>query len=167
MSEGFAPSDVLREAQNELAQQKQRNARLLEQSERLEIERDLLQKKVYQNANPNPVLIIALVLVTWFVIYVLYVIFIKPTLSGEWVDNKGNVWNIRHKKFSGEIFLDLVEIKNHNKPAIKHVTGVVIDNFVYYAGVVGVWDYKNKILLVGGGDLQRIDMSESTWIVSG
>jgi hypothetical protein len=108
---------------------------------------NLLQRTINDNANPSPVyvsLAVACVLISMWLIYIL---FLKPNASGEWRDDKGNQWILDHGRFGG-IMITV------NKKNTYHCE--IVDNMFKCGGVIGIWNYRDIILFVGGGNLTRV-----------
>ncbi len=143
-----AISDLRARAEYEKAKEERRNAALLEESKRLDEKKTILQKYIYNNANPSPLLIIGIVVSVVFCLWVIYVVFLKPTIDGEWRDEYGNKVNMCHNQLTGKI-----KVYMNGKYG---GTGVVIDNYVKYGQLIGIWDYNNEIIFVGGTRLRRI-----------
>ncbi len=115
---------------------------------RAEQERYLLQKKIYEIANPSPVVIASLIVAVLVSMYIVYVAFLKPCLSGEWMDHAGNTWYIEHNRFTGNF---TVEINGDDSGV-----GKAIDNYVSYGDLVGVWNYGNVLVFTEGWQLNRV-----------
>lgn len=143
-----APDDVLRNIANERQQQQAYQNKLVETSIAAERERALLQKKVYDLANPSPIFVTAVVIVILLSMYLVYVIFLKPCMSGEWMDHAGNTWDIAHNRFTGNF---KVRINGECQGS-----GKALDNYVRYGDLVGVWNYGNVIVFTEGWQLQRL-----------
>lgn len=122
-------------------------------------EADSLQQFVYNNANPNPVVvafsIIGIIAGLWF----LHILFLKPSISGKWSDSDDCIWDIHHNKFTNNISVKRV-VRGTGKLSNAKFTetgcGVVMDNLFKYKNIIGVWNYSDVILFVDGGGLQRI-----------
>jgi hypothetical protein len=143
----LAPDDVAEALRKEAEDENLKKIVLAEKANKVEEERKLLQKYVYNSANPSPVLIAVIVLVTIVVIYIIYMLFIKPSLSGEWTDISGNIRVISHNVMTGKLNVDC----NGNT-----YQGKVSDNFVEMENLVGVWNYGNTIIFIDGPTLERI-----------
>lgn len=120
---------------------------------------DELQQFIYSNANPNPILVTICVIFVLVGVWLLYVIFVKPSLSGKWRDTDGCIWLIRHNKFSNS--LDIRRTvrgtgEDSNKYSIDTGHGTIIDNMFRYQLVTGIWDYRDIILFISGNGMQRI-----------
>ena len=143
----LAPGDVDEALQKEIEDENIKKIVLAEKANKVEEERKLLQKYVYNSANPSPVLIAIIVLVAIVVIYLIYMVFIKPCLSGEWTDISGNVRTVSHNIITGNLTIE----RNGNI-----YQGKVSDNFVEMEDLVGVWNYGNTIIFIDGPTLERI-----------
>jgi len=144
----LAPEDVLKEIERDRDRERAYNIKLQEAAIKAEKERALLQKHIYNNANPDPHIIVAIVIAVLLALYVIYALFIKPCMSGEWADPSGNKWQIDHNNFTGNI-----SVKINGKCA---GTGSVQDNYVKYGELVGVWNYGKKIMFTKGWDLSKV-----------
>jgi hypothetical protein len=144
----LAPADVLKDAEESTREQERYRQRLLEDAVKAERERDLLQKTVYSIANPSPIIVTTIVVAVIAALYVIYVLFLKPCMSGEWVDPKGNIWYIEHNRFSGnfDVFMNGVYVG----------AGKVIDNYFRFGDLIGVWNYHNMIIFTEGWGIERL-----------
>ncbi len=142
----LAPGDVLNATKENEDAERIKQIVLAEKSNKLEEERKLLQKYVYDSANPSPVIIAGIVLSAVIIIYVIYLIFIKPCLTGDWSDVYGNIWCINHNIITGSLL-----VENGKK-----INGKVSDNFVEIGELTGVWNYGNTIIFIDGPTLERI-----------
>lgn len=107
----------------------------------------LLQKTIYRLSNPNPIYIAIIVVSVILIIWLSYRYILKPNASGYWYDSNMRQHYICHPKFS-----NTVDIISNN---IKH-KGVIVDNMVKIGDNVGIWDYTNIIVFVGGDTLTRV-----------
>ena len=142
----LAPGDVINATKENEEAERIKKIVLAEKANKLEEERNLLQKFVYDSANPSPVIIAVIVLAAIVVIYVIYLIFIKPCLTGEWADVRGNIWYIDHNILTGSL-----TVENGKK-----TKGTVSDNFVEIDDLTGVWNYGNTIIFIDGPTLERV-----------
>lgn len=143
----LAPTDVLKNIQDEEWKEKAHQENLIISSIKADKERALLQKKVYDISNPSPIFVTGIVIVILLIMYFIYVIFLKSCMSGEWSDHAGNIWYISHNKFTGNF---QVKINNKNRGV-----GKVLDNYVRYGDLIGVWNYGNIIMFTEGWQLTR------------
>ena len=110
----------------------------------------LLQSVVEDNANPHPAkvaIIFALILAT---IWLLYIIFVKPNMSGIWIDTQGNKWVV-HQTL-GDMKVKVITndrvIKGHGK---------LTDNIFKFKGYTGVWNYDDVVVFLGSsGGMERV-----------
>lgn len=144
-----APDDVIKQIENDRQQQQLYESQLKEAAIRAEQERVLLQKKIYDISNPSPIFVAVLVVAILIAMYIIYVIFLKPCMSGNWMDQAGNEWNIEHNRFTGNF---RVKINNECRGV-----GKSLDNYVQYGNLVGVWNYNDVIYFTEGWQLQRIN----------
>ena len=109
--------------------------------------RDKLQRVVDDNANPHPAFVLAVFVLVLLAVFVVYCLSLKPNASGEWVDDVGNKWVIDQSCFADTTATfngDPVEIEiNHN--------------MVKSHNMIGIWNYDDDIILVGGGNLTRVN----------
>jgi hypothetical protein len=108
-----------------------------------------LQAIVNDNANPHPAhvaLIFALVLA---VIWLIYIIFVKPNISGVWIDTKGNKWIIDHSFSSVDVKLIT------NGKTIKGKAKIT-DNIFKFKEYTGIWNYNDIVIFIGGGGMERV-----------
>ena len=84
-----------------------------------------LNKKIELKNNPNPVYIVCLMIGYMVVIYFMYIFIIKTDISGTWKDSDGNIYKIKHNKFSDNIII----FQNHKKTiGVMHGNLVIIRN---------------------------------------
>ena len=143
----LAPDDVVKTVEKNNEAERIKQIALAEKSNKLDEERELLQKYVYSSANPSPVVIAIIVLSAFLVIYVIYLVFVKPCLSGEWSDIRGNVWIINHNILTGNLCV---------RTDAGELDGKVSDNFVEVGELTGVWNYGNTVIFVDGPTIERI-----------
>jgi hypothetical protein len=108
----------------------------------------VLQSKIWSNANIKPmnvVLICIAIIVLLWLIHMLY----KPNATGLWVATDGQQWDITHCRWSSTINC----INNDDVTMSGHISS----NLVTINDNIGVWNYGDVILFVGGGSLQRIE----------
>lgn len=144
----LSPADIIKSVELDKQDVVKRAMQVQEASRRAEEERNQLYKYLHSNANPSPITLgisIALLLVS---MYVIYCLFAKPNASGEWRDSLGGEWMITHGAFSSDA---KVRINGKCGGVIK-----IIDNFVRYGNLVGVWDYNNEIVFTEGITLNRV-----------
>lgn len=142
-------SDVLKNLEDEKVREIQYQSRLKEVSQKAEQERQLLQKTVYDNANPNPILVTVCIISVIAILYLAYILLLKPCMSGTWIDKTGTNWDISHNKFSNK-FTILIDGEYGG-------SGKVYDNYVQYGELVGVWNYGDHIQFTDGWGLTRLD----------
>jgi hypothetical protein len=113
---------------------------------KLEQADSLVRRIVYDNSNPNPVLIAGIFAGMMIVVWLIYVMMIKPNASGEWHDDKGNRWDLDHCRMGGITALVGGE----------SVNCTLSDNMFKCGNMMGIWNYSDVIILVGGGNLTRV-----------
>lgn len=143
-----APDDVLKSIEQSKQQEATYQANLQSAAIRAEQERQLLQKKIYDSSNPSPIFVASIVLAVILAMYVIYVVFLKPCLSGEWMDHAGNSWEISHNRFTGTF---RVKINGECRGV-----GKSLDNYISYGDLIGVWNYGDVITFTEGWHLQRV-----------
>lgn len=132
-----------------IEQQKEADMRILQEHAKIvEEERNLLQKIVYDVSNPSPIIITCIVLGTLLLMYIVYLVFIKPTLKGNWIDNYGNEYYIKHLPWQLTFYI------LHNGAVTGQ--GRVLDNYISLKDVAGVWNYDDEIIFVDGTVLSRL-----------
>lgn len=144
----IAPADIIQQAKIDEANDKARIENLLKRAQEVERERELLQKTVYKNANPSPIIVASIVIAIIFALYILYILFVKTCASGEWRDHMGNEWYISHNRFTNNFTVTI------NKK--RAGSGYIRDNYVKFGDLVGVWDYQDKIIFMEGWHIERI-----------
>lgn len=154
MSNEVAPSSSLSAAEQmaiierERETEKARQTALLENAAKAEEERKLLQKTVYDSSNPSPIFVTCMVIGTLLIMYIIYVVFLKPCMSGIWIDTAGNQWYIDHSVVKN-IFTVYVD-DNYGG------TGYIYDNYLQFGDLVGVWNYSDQIFFTDGFELNRL-----------
>lgn len=143
-----AGPDVLASIERDMAAKRSRDARIAEASKEGEEAKKLLQKTVYDNANPSPVTMALIVIAVVTILYILYVLFMKPCLDGEWRDDLNNVLEIDHNRFSGEFKVWL----NGEFAGIGRVEG----NYVQFGDLNGLWNCRNRIMFTEGWEIRRV-----------
>jgi hypothetical protein len=147
LPDSLAPVDVIKNIEDRKVKENERMQIIKDKSQQTEQERAMLQKYIYDNANPSPVLIACLAFGLIVILYVLYLLFLKPSTSGEWHDVYGNIWILNHNLLNGRIKVNI-----NGRCA---GSGKVIDNFVRYGDLTGVWDYNNEIAFTEGWSIYR------------
>lgn len=135
-----SPSDVVMEL-DAIADRKVAESQELA---RTQADADVLKVYVEKNANPSPAVITLIVIGVLIAVWLFYVLFLAPNASGEWYDTNGNMIVVEHCRLTGR-----AECNNSMKCEIS-------DNLVSLDDRIGVWDYDNVILFVGGGSLVRV-----------
>ena len=125
----------------------QNKKRIIESTER---DADKLRKYIKVNSNPNPLMIALYVFITIIIVYIIYHSFMKPRLNGKWIDNRGSIYIMNQNMFS-----DIVDINYIDNNTNKNINGLIQANILYIGKKIGIWDYKDKIILVGGGEIIR------------
>ncbi len=112
-------------------------------------EANYLQKYIYNNSNPNPIFVGIMILITFLIVYVLYYIFIRESVSGYWYSSNGI-----ELKFKQNMITNNLTITNKTRKNVIH--GKVKNNLIEFEGKHGLWDGNNKIVLLDGTTLTRI-----------
>lgn len=138
-----------------LLEQQRKDAALKAEAERIAKETSLLQKNVYRNSNPHPYAVVLILVLTIALIWLLYTMFVKPVASGEWIDTvSGNVWYVQHNTFTNNV---RVVILDSNRKMLFKGCGRLNDGILKVRDIVGIWNYSDMILFVGGGGLQKVN----------
>ena len=88
------------------------------------------------------------------IIYILYVIVMKPNVSGRWTDDSGNNY-----VFKQRLFLSFGKYTaKDTKDAVWNLSGTVKGPNVSFKNVNGVWDYRNLITFPNDMKLRRVLM---------
>ena len=144
-----APEDVLTSIKQSSQDEEAYYSKLQREANKVEQERKMLQKKIYSDANPSPIFMAGLVVAVLICMYIIYVVLLKPCVSGEWMDHDGNTWDLCQNRFTGTFTVDI----NDEESGM----GQVIDNYVSYGDLVGVWNYGNVIAFTEGWQLNRVE----------
>ena len=132
----------------------QRKAKLQETKKNLRDEALLLQEHIYDNANPSPVLITILIVGILFLLWLLYIVYMKNSMSGSWYDSDNRCWDIHHNKFSDELRIEISE--NNGKKKVSRGVGSISGSLFKYEDHIGLWNHSNIILFVNGGGLVKL-----------
>ena len=111
-------------------------------------ESEILTKTIYDISNPSPIVVTAIIIGILLILYVIYIIFLKPSVSGTWIDSLGNEWYLNHNTFK-----NIFTVSINDLPSGK---GVLYDNYIRYGELIGIWDYSNTILFTNGITLERL-----------
>ena len=145
------PNQVIREINDSVAQRNLENSVIQQASDRNDERAQILQKHIYDLAHPNPVIVALCIIGFLVMLWIFYLIFIKPNMSGEWYDAKGDCIVVSHNLLTNSV---LVKRKT-DKTAIE---ALVLDNLFKMNDHVGVWDYNNSIVFIDGPTLTRVRM---------
>ena len=148
LAQSTAPEDVIKSIERDRQRQLTYETQLKEAAIKAEREAQLLQKKIYDSSNPSPIFVAAIVITVLLIMYIIYVVFLKPCMSGDWLDHAGNEWTISHNRFTGNF---RVKINGECRGV-----GKTLDNYVQYGDLVGVWNYHDIIYFTEGWQLQRV-----------
>ena len=110
----------------------------------------LLQTVVYDNSNPHPAKVAVMFALVLALIWLIYIMFVKPNMSGVWLDTKGNKWIIEQNmcQVKVKMILDGKTVKGTAK-----ITG----NIFKFKGIIGVWNYNDVVVFInGGGGMERL-----------
>jgi len=148
LNETLTSRDVIAAIQKEDSMDRSREIKLQEASIKAEQERQILQKHIYDNANPSPLLITTIGLGVILTMWIIYMLYLKPDASGEWLDDMNNQYILTHNRITGNV---RVRLNGKCKGFAK-----LIDNYFRYGELIGVWDYSDSIMFVNGIELTRI-----------
>lgn len=133
---------------------KEADGKSAQRSEKVRLEADrgaeeasALQQFVYDRANPSPVMVALCIVLIICVAWWAHAVFLRPNASGQWVDEADRIW-VLHHPIRGEA-IALIDGKRSVRVTIR-------ENLVRCGDRLGVWNYQNVIVWVGGGGLQRI-----------
>jgi hypothetical protein len=146
--QSLAPEDVIKSVNESLRADARQAAKVKEAGDKLEADRQVLQARIYDNANPSPLLVATIALATLLTMWILYIVFLKPDASGEWRDELNNKYRLTHNRFTGTIRMRI------NGKCAGYAK--VIDNYFRYGDLVGLWDYSDNIIFVNGIQLFRM-----------
>ena len=90
-----------------------------------------VKEVIKRSENPNPLVVVIIILATILAMYFMFVQFVKKSISGLWSDANGNINEITHNKWKDSIVL------NHNfNGFIKgHMVAIYINN----SAKLGLW----------------------------
>ena len=138
----------LSEAIDVIKQEEKQKVNILNRSKQLDEQRDLLRKVVHKNANPDPTVVVLICLIIIMTVWLIYVMFMKPNMSGVWYDNNDRKWVLDHDKWSTGLMVYIENIGAHHCK--------VSGNMVTCNGILGVWDNKNKVVFMNGTVIDRV-----------
>lgn len=142
-AESLAPDDIARKIKQEEADEALRIQQLKEAASRAEQEQQLLQKYVTKSAHPSPLVVLICAGILIAVVWLVYMYYIKPNISGYWISNDSNIYCIKHDPIQSS-----ATINGHKM--------TIIDNYLKYQDVIGVWDYSNQIRWLNGQTFNRL-----------
>jgi len=134
-----------------LDEEKQKENLINMEKTKLNKDAKILEQIVYKNANPHPIVITISIVIIIFSIWLIYIIFMKPNASGQWMDQNHYIWEIDHDKFTNGAIIT-IHYKNRKKVIHCHI----LDNLIKCGNQTGIWDYKNMITFINGPKLLRI-----------
>lgn len=140
------PSQVLEISQDVQNINEQKQKIYENDRKRLERAEYYLKKYVHENANPSPVFVLGIFILVLVILWVLYLMFIKPNASGIWYDDENNMWEINHCYFRGLT----VRLNGEN------VKCQISDNLFKCGSLLGIWNYSDIIVFINGGSLTRV-----------
>lgn len=113
---------------------------------------EILQSYVDNNANPNPVFVIFLVVICISLIYLMYIIFIKSNLQGRWVSSNGQLYYVDQNCFTNRLVFS--GVKGNDEILLK---GKLVGNYVELnSKYFGIWNGTDKIFFLDGDVLRRV-----------
>jgi hypothetical protein len=107
---------------------------------------DIVRGVVNENANPSPVLVAVVFAGVMIAAWIIYAMLLKPDVSGTWVDDRNDRWKLKHG-----VFGSLCATYND-----RTVQCTLSDNMFKCGNLLGIWNYDDVIILVGGGNLTRV-----------
>lgn len=146
-SQSLTPRDVIANIQQEEVTERSREIKLQEAAKKAEREQQILQKHIYDNANPPALLIVTIGLGIVLTMWIIYMVYLKPNASGEWRDDMNNEYVLTHNRFTGNV---RVRMNGKCKGFAK-----LIDNYFRFGELIGVWDYADNITFINGMQLMR------------
>lgn len=142
-TESLAIDDLAKQLKREEAEEELRIQQLKETAKRAEQEQQLLQKHVTKLSNPSPLVVLICAGLIIGVVWLVYMYYIKPNISGYWISNDSNIYCIKHDPIQSS-----ATINGHRM--------TIIDNYLKYNDVIGVWDYSNQIRWLNGQTFNRL-----------
>ena len=111
----------------------------------------LLQTTVYDNSNPHPAKVAMIFALILMAIWLIYLLFVKPNMSGVWIDTNGNKWIIE-QSVHGDTRVKVI-MKGKTIKGKARITG----NIFKFKGTVGVWNYNDVVVFMNiNGGMERI-----------
>lgn len=144
----LTPRDVISNIQQEEIIERSRNVKLLEAVKKAEQEQQMLQKHIYDNANPSPLLVVTISLGVILTMWIIYMIYLKPNATGEWRDDMNNVYILTHNRFTGNV---RVRMNGKCRGFAK-----LIDNYFRFGDLIGVWNYADNITFTNGMEIMKV-----------
>jgi hypothetical protein len=144
-------ADVAKSMEQENVLKKNYESEVERVSDETQKKADTIKKIVNRVANPHPLTISLAILIVLGSMYLIYILFIKPCLDGSWIDGSGVEYSLKHDKLTGRV--DMTAYKFSRE--INKSKGEIIDNYIVLAGVPGVWDYADNIMLFNGVEMKR------------
>lgn len=157
MSSGLSGSEAAQLAEKNIEERKRKKIdeerQIEEYNERNKLYSKILQHDIYKNANPDPIIISLIIIAIICTVWILYTFLLKPSITGEWIDTKGNSWYIDKHILDDEA--DVMIYDNYRDMPV-YGTCTINDNLFSFNNIIGVWDYSDIVLFVGGGGIRRV-----------
>jgi hypothetical protein len=144
----ISPEEASKDATQNIQKAQIEERKILDEQQHTIQNAKRLRAYVQDISNPSPIIMAVIFISIILILWGLHRIFVRPNASGEWFDEDGNQWIISQNRFTGK-----VKVRFNGR----WVYGASIeDNLFRVSRIVGIWDYGNNILLVGGGRLSKV-----------
>lgn len=149
--------DIVKKIENDMEKEKKIEIIRNDVIKKTEDTADYIQRYVYKNSNPNPIIVALCILFLILGLWLLHILFLKPHLNGKWRYSKtGEIWEIQHNKFNNSILITRIN-KEKSQYKLEKLKGELINNLFSYDDKIGIWDLGDIIIFINGENLQKIN----------
>lgn len=126
-----------------------REEQLKQTENKLEKDSLVIEKIIYNSANPSPVVVALVILLIIVVVWLLYVFLLKPNMSGRWIINDKIIVGVEHCKWSNNIYI-------MNSRGVQIDQGKLVGNILRLPKLIGLWDGDDLVMFPDYGAMKRI-----------
>lgn len=80
--------------------------------------------------------------------YLGYLLFMKPNMTGVWLDSNGRRWYLRHSRLNSKLSVRI------DGDGLGYCS--VSDNMVKIGTLIGVWNYNDQVVFLNGEVIERV-----------
>jgi hypothetical protein len=148
------PIDINDDLNKDLTRKNNEDAKIAKASAEGDAEAEYLQKFINDNANPNPVVLIGLIFTSMILIYIIYYLFLRGSMNGEWYTDKGDKWYIHQNMLTNSLCVS--SDKKYKGTAGVKLYGSVKSNYVEFSGHYGIWNGYDRLFLLDGTVMTKV-----------